>query len=193
MPRFPTRPNHATVVAYLALSVALGGGAYAAAALPNGSVGTKQLKNGAVTTPKLATSAVTARDVASHSLTGAQINLTKLGTVPKASLATNASHAAQADNATAAAVSRYQVRSAVSQGGTFTFSVAPNDSNSGSQSCPQGTKAFSGGLTNYPSDITVTSSQPAADGSAWDVTASNSSSTTTHLLDVWVVCASATS
>ena len=80
-----------------------------------------------------------------------------------------------------------------SQGGTFTFSVAPNDSNSGSQSCPQGTKAFSGGLTNYPSDITVTSSQPAADGSAWDVTASNSSSTTTHLLDVWVVCASATS
>jgi hypothetical protein len=41
------------VVAYLALFVALGGGAYAATQLPANSVGTQQLKNGAVTPSKL--------------------------------------------------------------------------------------------------------------------------------------------
>jgi hypothetical protein len=42
------------VVALIALSVALGGGAYAAIKLPKASVGKKQLKKGAVTPPKLA-------------------------------------------------------------------------------------------------------------------------------------------
>ena len=46
------------IVAYLALFVALGGSAYAAASLPKDSVGTKQLKNRAVTNPKLAKGAV---------------------------------------------------------------------------------------------------------------------------------------
>jgi hypothetical protein len=44
------------VVALIALSVALGGGAYAAIKLPKASVGAKQLKKGAVTPPKLAAS-----------------------------------------------------------------------------------------------------------------------------------------
>lgn len=48
------RPSHATVVAYLALFVALGGGAYAAGVLPAGSVGTRQLQPAAVTPAKLA-------------------------------------------------------------------------------------------------------------------------------------------
>jgi hypothetical protein len=51
----PRRPSHATVVAYLALFVALGGSAWALAA---NSVGTAQLKDGAVTNPKLAKSSV---------------------------------------------------------------------------------------------------------------------------------------
>jgi hypothetical protein len=53
MHRFRPHLNHATAVAYLALFVALGGGAYAATQLPANSVGTKQLKNGAVTHAKL--------------------------------------------------------------------------------------------------------------------------------------------
>jgi hypothetical protein len=61
-------------VAYVALFVALGGTALAAGVLPPNSVGTKQLRNGAVT----------GRKVAKHSLTGANINLSKLGTVPSA-------------------------------------------------------------------------------------------------------------
>lgn len=51
------RPSHATVVAYLALFVALGGSAYAASQLGKNSVGTKQLKVGAVTQNKIGESA----------------------------------------------------------------------------------------------------------------------------------------
>jgi hypothetical protein len=47
------RPSPAMVVALIALTVALGGGAYAAIKLPTNSVGAKQLKRGAVTPPKL--------------------------------------------------------------------------------------------------------------------------------------------
>ena len=72
------RPSHATIVAYLALFVALGGTTFAAASLPAKSVGTKQLRNGAVTRVKLHANAVTAAKVAKHSLTGADIkNLTR--------------------------------------------------------------------------------------------------------------------
>jgi hypothetical protein len=46
-------PTHSTLVAYLALFVALGGTTYAAVSLPKNSIGTKQLKNGAVTSSKL--------------------------------------------------------------------------------------------------------------------------------------------
>jgi hypothetical protein len=55
----------------------MGGTGYAAFTLPRNSVGNKQLKNGAVTAAK----------VKRHSLTGKQINLKKLGTVPTARLA----------------------------------------------------------------------------------------------------------
>lgn len=69
-----SRPSPALVVAIIALIVSMGGTGYAAFTLPRDSVGTKQLRNGAVTAAK----------VKRHSLTGAQINLKKLGTVPTA-------------------------------------------------------------------------------------------------------------
>jgi hypothetical protein len=62
------------IVAIIALIVAMSGTGYAAFTLPRNSVGNKQLKNGSVTAAK----------VKRHSLTGAQINLKKLGTVPTA-------------------------------------------------------------------------------------------------------------
>jgi hypothetical protein len=80
-------------VAYVALFVALGGTTYAATQLPANSVGTKQLKNGAVTSAK----------VRPHTLTGKNINLKKLGKVPSASHADQATHASTADNAANAA------------------------------------------------------------------------------------------
>jgi hypothetical protein len=69
-----SRPSPALIVAVIALIISMGGTGYAAFTLPRDSVGTKQLKNGAVTAAK----------VKRHSLTGAQINVKKLGTVPKA-------------------------------------------------------------------------------------------------------------
>ena len=72
-----SRPSPALIVAVIALIVSMGGTGYAAFTLPRNSVGTKQLKSGAVTAAK----------VKRHSLTGAQINVKKLGTVPKAQTA----------------------------------------------------------------------------------------------------------
>ena len=47
------RPSPATVIATIALLVALAGTGYAASALPANSVGNKQLQNNAVTSPKV--------------------------------------------------------------------------------------------------------------------------------------------
>jgi hypothetical protein len=86
-------PSHATVVAYLALFVALGGGAVAASHLGKNAVGAKQLKknaittakikknaittakikNGAITSPKIANGAITGAQVMNGSLTGANV------------------------------------------------------------------------------------------------------------------------
>jgi hypothetical protein len=69
------RPGHATVVAYIALFVALGGTTFAATHLAKDSVGSKQLKKNAVTTAK----------IKNHAVTGAKVKLQSLGTVPSAS------------------------------------------------------------------------------------------------------------
>lgn len=64
------RPTYAGVVATLALFLALGGTAYA-----TGYFNGANIINGTITAPKLK----------SHTLTGLQINMSKLGTVPNAS------------------------------------------------------------------------------------------------------------
>jgi hypothetical protein len=81
------RPSHATVVAYLALFVALGGSAYAVGNLGKNTVGSKQLKKNAVTTAKVKKEAITAAKVKKGTLTGTQINSSTLGTVPTAQTA----------------------------------------------------------------------------------------------------------
>ncbi len=83
-------PRHATLVAYLALFIALGGTTYAAFKVPANSVGTRQLKNGSVTTLKFASGAVSP-----------QANLAiNADHARNADLATNAHHASTADEAT---------------------------------------------------------------------------------------------
>src|SRR3954447_18428351 len=68
-------------IAWLALFVALSGTTYAATSLPKNSVGNKQLKKNSVTGSK----------VKKNSLTGTNINESKLGEVPKALVARDAS------------------------------------------------------------------------------------------------------
>jgi hypothetical protein len=60
--------RHAVAVAYLALFVALGGGAYAASKLPRNSVGPTQLKKNAVTSPKVKNGSLKAADFAKGQL-----------------------------------------------------------------------------------------------------------------------------
>jgi hypothetical protein len=82
--------TYANVTATLALFLAIGGSAYAAATtLPANSVSTTQLQDGAVTTLKLHDHAVTGAKVARQSLTGANIQSSTLGTVPAASNASS--------------------------------------------------------------------------------------------------------
>lgn len=108
-----SRPSPAMVVAFIALLLALGSGAYAQLRIPSNSVGTAQLKRnavrnsdifrgavstsklrrGAVTNSKLAANAVTGDKVRDGSLTGADLDLSTLGTVPRAETANTATTA----------------------------------------------------------------------------------------------------
>src|SRR3954452_14893507 len=97
------RPTYAGVTATLALFIALGGGAYAAATLPANSVGAKQLKKNAVQRSKLKANAVDGSKVLDGSLTGADVKESTLEKVPSAATAdaaTNATNATTATNAT---------------------------------------------------------------------------------------------
>ena len=67
------RPGHGTVVAYLALFIALGGSAYAASHLGSKTVGTKQLKGSAVTAAKLKKNAVTKAKIKNGAVDGSKI------------------------------------------------------------------------------------------------------------------------
>src|ERR1044072_7784667 len=76
------RPSAASVIALIALFVALTGTAYAA--LAKNSVGPRQLKTKAVTNRTLANESITSSKVAKKTLQGSDINLSQLGTVPEA-------------------------------------------------------------------------------------------------------------
>lgn len=98
-------PRHNTVIAYLALFVALGGSAYAATQLPKNSVGSKQIKRNAVTAAKIKNGAVSGAKIGADAVTGANVDESTLGRVPSATSAesaTTAGHAATATNATSA-------------------------------------------------------------------------------------------
>jgi hypothetical protein len=74
MKAIPKRlPSPATIVACVALVVALGGVSYAAGVLPKDSVGTTQLKKKAVTGAKLQKNAVTGTKIAKDAVTGAKV------------------------------------------------------------------------------------------------------------------------
>src|SRR3954452_1689379 len=85
------RPSPAMIVAIIALFAALSGSAYAA--LGKNTVGSKQLKQKAVTTGKIANNAINSIKVAPNSLSGEDINLNALGTVPNATSAASAGNA----------------------------------------------------------------------------------------------------
>jgi hypothetical protein len=92
--------TYANVTATLALFLALGGGAYAAATLPARSVGSKQLKKNAVVRAKIKKNAVNGAKVAKNALRGDDVLESSLGTVPSATAAVHATSSGALDKAT---------------------------------------------------------------------------------------------
>ena len=78
--KLSTKISPASCLAMVALFVALGGGAYAAA----GKIGTAEIKNGAVTKVKIKKEAVTGPKIKQDAVTGAKVKESTLGTVPDA-------------------------------------------------------------------------------------------------------------
>jgi hypothetical protein len=100
------RPGGATLIACVALFVALGGTGYAAFSLPKNSVGSKQLKNNAVTTGKLKNGAVTAGKLKNGAVTAGKLKngAVTAGKINASGLTVpTALHANSANNATNAA------------------------------------------------------------------------------------------
>lgn len=79
MSQKPLRPSHATVVAYLALFVALGGSGYAALTLPRDSVGHEQIRNDEVATQDIRDGQVKNADLGANSVHAAQIRGGSIG------------------------------------------------------------------------------------------------------------------
>jgi hypothetical protein len=137
------RPTYAGVTATLALLIALGGGAYAAATLPANSVGATQLKRNAVQRSKLKGNAVDGSKVLDGSLTGADVKESTLAKVPAAATADTATDAINASNAThaAAAAALDKVLYRVAEA-----SAPVNKTNSATAACDPGTHVIGGGV-----------------------------------------------
>ena len=165
-------PSPAMVVASIALTIALGGTAWAAT-LPRNSVGTAQLKRNAVTSIK----------VRNNSLGGADIHELRLGRVPSALRALSANSALTATSAIRAPVSRLDYASAtfpVPAGGT---TVTP-----GNVSCPGGLSATGGGAKmSDPVNGFIIDTNPVGK-TAWEARAF---SDTAQTMTVYVICAEA--
>jgi len=152
------KPRYANVTSSLALFVALGGGAYAATALPARSVGATQLKRNAVVRAKIKNNAVNGSKVAINSLTGDDVKETTLNKVPAASLADGATHANSS-----AAVDKVTYKTAAG--------TAPAGGGAGgaaTATCDPGQHVVGGGLrVDDPANANLLDDYPDASNTAW--------------------------
>jgi hypothetical protein len=153
----PRRPSYASVTSTLALFLALGGGAYAATALPANSVGPRQIKKSAVERAKIKDSAVDASKVLDGSMTGADIKESTLEKVPLAATADSATHAGAA-----AALDKVIYRNATATAPAMT------DSTAATATCDAGQHVIGGGVrVDNPNVAVVDDSYPDGGGTAW--------------------------
>jgi hypothetical protein len=174
-PGLRPRPTYANVTATLALFVALGGGAYAAGALPANSVGSKQLKRNTVVTAKIKNNAVNGSKVLDDSLTGTDINESSLAKVPSAAAADTAANATAANSAThaaaSAAVDKVTYKTAA---GTAPASSAANVATA---TCDSGQHVVGGGVKlDNPGLGVINDSYPDSSYTAWTAHVGNGSS-----------------
>jgi hypothetical protein len=181
------RPTYAGVTATLALFIALGGGAYAAASLPAHSVGSRQLRHNAVTRAAIKNNAVNGAKVANGSLTGADIRLTTLGKVPSAAAADGATNAVHAG--AAAALDRVTYKTAA---GTAPVSTASTFGGAATATCDAGQHAIGGGvLVADPISGYVIDDYPDSADTAWTARVGNAGNTGGDIgFTVYAVCTS---
>jgi hypothetical protein len=175
--------TYANVVATLALFIALGGGAYAATALPRNSVGTKQLKKNAVVKAKIKNNAINGSKVLNDSLTGADIKESSLAKVPSAALADTATNATTSGHAAAAAaLDKVTYKTA---GNT---APAMTDSTSATATCDAGQHVTGGGVkADDPNLALVDDSYPDAGNTAWTAHVANVTGTP-FAFTVYAIC-----
>jgi hypothetical protein len=151
------RASFATVTSLLAISIALGGTAYATSSLPRGSVGTAQLQKGAVTSGKVKNGTLKAVDFARKQiLQGARGPVGPIGpagVVDSSQFYTKA----QAD-ARFLHGSFTVVASAIVTNGSFGSATA---------TCPAGSQVVGGGVEpNNVLTMSLSASYPLVDGTA---------------------------
>jgi hypothetical protein len=184
MRRFRPRITYANVTATLALFVALGGGAYAAAALPANSVGTKQLKRTAVQRADIKKNAVNGSKVAGDTLTGADVRESALAKVPAAALADTATSATNAAHATAAAAldkATYKTAAGSAPAGLNGAATA---------TCDAGQRVVGGGVrVDDPVDAFVVDAYPDTGNTAWTARVGNAGGAASGFT-VYAICTS---
>jgi hypothetical protein len=166
-------PSPATVIASLALLVALGGTSIAAVSqVPRNSVGAAQLKRNAVTNPKIASNAVRSAEVRNGSLRRVDF---KPGQIPPGPTGPQGPPGLSA---------REQVSAETPLASTPTRNIATT--------CPVGKKVIGGGVElSGPgrNRVTVTENKPAGD-SGWEGEAFEAVSTNANWkLVVHAICA----
>jgi hypothetical protein len=180
-PRLRPRLTYANVTATLALFVALGGGAYAATALPAYSVGSKQLKRNAVVTSKIKNNSISGAKLLDNSLAGADINESTLAKVPSAAVA---------DTATRAALDSAAYKTAT---GT---AAAGSPANAATATCDSGQHVVGGGVKLDNAKIgLINDSYPDMSNTAWTAhvgNGSSGSSAASFNFTVYAICTTVT-
>jgi hypothetical protein len=175
-PGLRPRATFANVTATLALFVALGGGAYAATALPADSVGFRQLKHDAVVTAK----------IKNDSVTGADINESSLSQVRSAAVADSTSYAAAA-----AALDKVTYKTAAGS------APASSAANAATATCDSGEHVIGGGVKLDSAGLgVVNDSYPDASNTAWTAHVGNGSSGSSAApfnFTVYAICTAVTS
>jgi hypothetical protein len=154
------RLTYAGVTSTLALFIALGGGAYAAATLPANSVGAKQIKKSSVERAKIKNNAVDGSKVLDNALTGDDVKESTLAKVPFAGVADNATNATHAGLSAGLDKITYKIASGTAPAAT--------DSTLGTATCDPGQRVVGGGVrVDNPAVAVVDDSYPDGAGTAW--------------------------
>jgi hypothetical protein len=174
-------PTPATVLAALALFVALAGTSVAAiSALPRGSVGTTQLRTNAVTSKKILNNTIVSADVRNGTLLRADF---RPGQLPAGAQGP----AGPQGPPGIAGLERRDVVTPSSSANTKTLSAV----------CPTGKRVIGGGARVTGSgvaDVTINESFPDSDGTKWNATARESDATIgSWVLQVYALCATVAS